>query len=111
MEKFDILIKMIEQVNNENGALEHLTNYDMDFVDDYLGHMELMTVLNMAQYGDFNTNDDYFKFNGYGNLESINHNAYVDEVMDYETEIVQNYVYNFGVDDDLYLEYLELEEN
>lgn len=54
-----------------------------------------------------NTEDNDFIQWEYQFLED--ENEYDQEMLDYETEIVQNYVYLFG-ESDLYLDYLELEK-
>ena len=46
--------------------------YPMDELDKLLGGMLPSEILMASYYGYFNPNDDYFKFNGLGNLVSTN---------------------------------------
>lgn len=46
--------------------------YPMDELDEQLGRMSPSEILRASFYGDINPNDDYFKFNGRGNLASTN---------------------------------------
>lgn len=52
--------------------------YDMDMIDEMFSDYSPMDILQRAFYGDFNPSHDYFKFNGYANLESSD---YVDELI------------------------------
>ena len=44
--------------------------YSMDEFDELLRYECPSRIANMVQYGEFNGNDDWFMFNGYGNLKS-----------------------------------------
>lgn len=46
--------------------------YSMDEIDEVLREMPASEILRASFYGDINPNDDYFKFNGRGNLASTN---------------------------------------
>lgn len=45
---------------------------DMSLFDDLFGDMSPLDIVRRVQYGDFRPDDDYFAFNGYGNLVSFN---------------------------------------
>ncbi len=53
--------------------------YNMDELEEVLHDESPVTIAKMIQYGDFNINDDYFTFNGYGNLKSFNHYEFMSE--------------------------------
>ncbi len=46
--------------------------YSMDELDELLCNDSPLHIAEMACYGDFNPNDEFFNFNGYGNLNSFN---------------------------------------
>ena len=61
---------------------------DMEMFDDVLQGFEPSRVAFMVRFGSFNPNDNWFTFDGYGNLESIENAAewledYVDDMADY----------------------------
>jgi hypothetical protein len=45
---------------------------DMSLFDDLFGDMSPLAIVRRVKYGDFRPDDDYFAFNGYGNLVSFN---------------------------------------
>ena len=45
---------------------------NMELFDDLFGDMSPLDIVRRVQYGDFRPDDDYFGFNGYGNLVSFN---------------------------------------
>lgn len=46
--------------------------YSMDEIDEVLSGMNASEILRASYYGNFNPNDDYFKYNALGNLVSTN---------------------------------------
>ncbi len=65
--------------------------FDMDRIDEVLGNESPRDILNMAFYGDFNINHDYFQFDGYGNLKSfydidVDDHIYPDEIAEWIVE-------------------------
>ena len=44
--------------------------YDMDSFEEYIGEIEPMRLVNMVYYGGFNPTDNYWWFDGNGNLAS-----------------------------------------
>ena len=44
--------------------------YDMDSLEEYIGEIEPMRLVNMVYYGGFNPTDKYWWFDGNGNLVS-----------------------------------------
>ena len=98
---------IVGQLNGLNGSFETYTLYNMDDFDTI---MEGYTPTELAQrifFGDFNINDDYFYFNGYANLESINEwemQGYFEPIID---EIVDSMLYNY---DDIYIDDADLND-
>lgn len=96
---------IVWQLNSLNGSFENYVLYNMEDFDEM---MEGYTPTEIAQrifFGDFNPNNSYFYFNGYGNLESINEDEMeshfsilIDELVD---EILYNYSELYIRDDEL----------
>ena len=109
MLKSDMYLTMdiVSQLNSLNGSFETYVLYNMDDFDEM---MEGYTPTELAQrifFGDFNINDDYFFFNGYANLESINEwemQGHFEPIID---EIVDSMLYNY---DDIYIDDADLND-
>ena len=109
MLKSDMYLTMdiVSQLNSLNGSFETYVLYNMDDFDEM---MEGYTPTELAQrifFGDFNINDDYFYFNGYANLESINEwemQGHFEPIID---EIVDSMLYNY---DDIYIDDADLND-
>lgn len=83
---------MAGYVNSYNGGFEYLVSYDMDSLDEILYGIETRDLIQMVQYGDFNIHDAYFRFNGYGNLESLSDYEYKQDILENEYDIVSEYI-------------------
>ena len=68
----DDLAVLLQHMNAYDGCFEESTYYDMDEFDEFLDGRTPLEIARMIFFGNFNPNDDYFRFNGYGNLESAN---------------------------------------
>lgn len=82
------------QINSYNGSLEEIDVYAMYEFNDIIRWHELdaMELIDKVQYGDFNTNDDYFKFDGLDNLISYSEYEYEELVKENIAEIVGRYI-------------------
>ena len=102
-----LTMDIVGQLNGLNGSFETYVLYNMDDFDEM---MEGYTPTELAQrifFGDFNPNDDYFFFNGYANLESINEwemQGHFEPIID---EIVDSMLYNY---DDIYIDDADLND-
>ena len=87
----DLLTEVCEELDSWDGFLGDDRCYSMDEIDEILGDRKPSEILNMVS-SDFNYNDDYFYFNGYGNLESCNYKE--DRYLDVFTheEILDTYL-------------------
>ena len=70
----DLAVEICEELDSWDGFLGDDRCYSMDEIDDLLYGKKPSEILNMVS-SDFNYNDDYFYFNGYGNLESCDDKA------------------------------------
>lgn len=78
--RWNELVKVLERVDenkliwawNEAMAEDNPDEmiYSMDEFNEILREEQPSGIVCMIQYGDFNINDDWFMFNGYGNLKS-----------------------------------------
>ena len=65
------LFEIVSQINSYDSSLQHLEFLDMEDLDMYLDGLTPTDIANKIFFGDFNPNNEYFKFNGYENLESF----------------------------------------
>ncbi len=72
LDNMEELKDVVREVNGWNDALDHLDYQynDEDFFNIYFEGRP-MEAVRAVFYGDYNYNDDYVKFNGYGNLVSL----------------------------------------
>ena len=83
------IVKVVSDINSWNDQLDWLDFISMDFFDEYMEGLEPSLIANRIFYGDFNPNDEYFIFNGSGNLESYDEweankecEKYIDDIID-----------------------------
>ncbi len=100
-------INAIEELDNYSGYLGDDRFYPMDELDELVSNSSPLEIIELAFYGydstnsereEFNPNRAYFRFNGYGNLES-------NDFLDYSDHL-NNYFIDALIDDycDLYLD-------
>lgn len=82
---------MASEVNGWDGSLEHLEYYEMDQFNDFMHGHEPEFIAHRIYFGDFNPMDDYFSFDGYGNLISLSSFDLDGELSDNVVEIVERY--------------------
>ena len=102
-----LTMDIVGQLNSLNGSFETYTLYNMC---DFDVMMEGYTATELAEriyFGDFNPNDDYFYFNSYANLESINEWEMSDHFEMIIDEIIDSMLYHY---DDLYIDNNELND-
>lgn len=73
--------------------------YDIDLFDEIMQGLDPYTIACRVAYGDFNGGYEYFRFNGYGNIESIckyDVERFIDinEIVDYILENDEDMGYN-----------------
>ena len=98
----DVLIDMVQELNGWNGCLDWLEFFE-----------NKLDAVRATFYGDYRYNDDYVRFNGYGNLESFSEYDMIEEIKDSIDEIVENlieYKDNICISDGNLEELLEEEE-
>lgn len=82
------LRNLVYDVNCYDGQLNWLVWEDMDCLDEFLGSFTPTEIAQMIYYGDFRICDNYFQFNGYGNLVSCNGYDWDKQLGEYTDDIV-----------------------
>ena len=85
---------IVAQANSWDGSLEELAVYDMSEFDDIIETIDLSPteLICKVQYGDFNTNDDYFALDSLENLVSYQEYEYEELIRENIAEIVEIYI-------------------
>ena len=114
----DTLKDVVSELNAWNACLDYLDVYsnDEEFFNMFFEGSPA-EVARAIYYGDYNYNDEYVKFNGYGNLESFNEYEYEELLEENVEEITENLIkyaeyISIGNEelDDLLSQYFEVEE-
>ena len=103
LDNMDVTGYMVREINAWGGRLEHLEYFDMEELDLVLEGYTPSEVANRIFYGSFNPNDEYFRFNAYGNLESANEWDIEEEYRDNISEIasyIVEYKDNIDINDE-----------
>ena len=115
---FNTLEDVVRELNSWNACLNYLEVYENDeeFFDMFF-EGKPAELARAIYYGDFNYNDEYIKFNGYGNLETFSEYDYEELLEENIEEITENlieYAEYISIDseelDDLLAQYFEVEE-
>lgn len=93
-----LLMDAVQTINSYNGALEEFDVFDFDSINDYLHGVEPIEIMRMVKFGDVHWTDEYLRFNGYGNLESISEYSLIREMKDEIDEIVYQLIENIRED-------------
>lgn len=94
----DDLAYLIAYINSYDGSFEESTYYDMEEFDEFMSNYKPMELAQMIHFGDFNPNDDYFRFDGYGNLVSLDWQDIVDDAESLESDIINHLVNYYSGD-------------
>lgn len=109
---------VVRELDGWNNCLDYLIVYENDeeFFDIFFANNPA-EVARAIYYGDFNYNDEYIKFNGYGNLETLSEYDYEELLKENVEEVIDcliKYVEHISIDneelDDLLSQYFEDEE-
>lgn len=101
METTDLIQLHNEYCDAVNGYDNHI--YHMDDLDLLCEGQDAHWIACRAIFGDFNANDDYIMFDGYGNFRTlndynVNNYIYAEDIADYITEN-NNPLYNDDIQD------------
>ena len=109
----ETLLDVVSELNSWNGCLENLEFWENDeeFFNTFFDNP--MEAIRATYYGNYNYNDDYVKFNGYGNIDSYSEYDRIEEIKDNIDDIVENlieYYYDIYINEELENLILELLE-
>ena len=94
----DDLAVLIQYMNAYDGSFEEAIYYDMDQFDEFMSDNTPMEIARMIHFGEFNPYDDYFRFDGYGNLESLDWQEICAEAKDLVDDILYHLVTSYSGD-------------
>ena len=109
----DVLLDVVSELNSWNICFENLDFWENneEFFNTFFDNP--MEAIRATYYGNYNYNDDYVKFNGYGNIDSYSEYERIEEIKDNINDIVDNlieYYYNIYINEELENLILELLE-
>lgn len=108
------LKSIVQEINSWNSSLDYLEFWenDEDFFNTFF-YKNPFEVAKATYYGAYRYCDEYVRFNGYGNLESFDEYALIEEMESYINDIVDSLIdcwENLYINDADLLELLEEEE-
>ena len=83
----DELLSLCKEIYSYDGSLDQFNIYNMDEFDEMLSGKTPTEIVNSIRYGGFASTDEYFRFNGYGNIESLSYADIEEELDSYLGEI------------------------
>ena len=92
------LVELLQHMNSYDGCFEDCVYYDMAEFDEFMSKYSPMEIAQLIWFGEFNPNYDYFRFNGYGNLESANWRDIEAEADDLKEDIIDHLVNYYSGD-------------
>lgn len=103
------LVAMVQEMSGYDGSFEELNVYENDdfFFDSFFSDNPAEAV-RAAYFGNYSFNDDYVRFDGYGNLESLSEYDYEIKLDNERDNIVDRYI-QMVLDGDIDNEWVELD--
>ena len=92
------LAELLQYIHAYDGSFEEAIYYDMDLFDEFMDGYTPSEIARMIHFGEFNPNDDYFRFDGYGNLESLDWQEISAEAEDLVDDILYHLVNYYSGD-------------
>ena len=95
----DDLAYLLQHINAYDENFDDAIYYDIDSFDEILDGYTPLEIAQMIFYGgEFNPNDDYFRFDAYDHLESANWGDVVDVAEDLVDDIIGHLVNSYSGD-------------
>lgn len=90
---FQDILAIVYGINAEDMSLEHIgfMNNDEEFFNVFF-EGDVMEAVRAISFGDYNYQDDYVLFNGYGNIDSYNDFEVMNEFIEYKEEIADRII-------------------
>lgn len=97
LENVDELQQIANEIHSYSGDLEHLQFWENDeeFFETFFSHNP-MEAVRASFYGDYRYADPYVRFDGYGNLESLEEYQIENELKNNVDEIIDLMIENKG---------------
>ena len=93
------LVELLQHMNGYDSCFDDCVYYDMAEFDEFMSDYSPMEIAQMIFFGDyFSPNDEYFRFNAYGNLESANWCDVEAEAEDLKDDIIDHLVNYYSGD-------------
>ena len=92
----DELVALMYYMNAYDGCFKDSVYYDMKSFNDFLSDYTPLEIAQTIFFGVFNPNDEYFRFNAYGNLESANWVDVEAEAEDLKDDIIDHLVNSYS---------------
>ena len=87
---YDNLAILVSECNSWNRSFEDLERFDTEYdLDMFAEGNNAYWLACRIHFGDFNPNDEYFNFDGLGNLQSFNEYEYNEMINDEKEEIIE----------------------
>lgn len=95
LENIETTNGIVQELNSWNGCLDHLQVFENDeeFFEMFFTE-DKMALVRAISFGEYNYNDEYVRFNGYGNLETLNEYQLEEELKESIEEIIDNLIEN-----------------
>lgn len=97
-EELNISIDMLSDYNEYLLENNDADNYIYDDLEEMLQGMSTMEVVRCTYFGKFNYCDDYYMFNGYGNVDSMT-DTEVERLMKNDTDFLKWYIEKYDLID------------
>lgn len=94
----DDLAQLLQHINAYGECFEEASYCDMDKFDEVMSIYTPMEIAQMIYFGEFNPNDEYYRFNAYGNLESADWPDVVADAEDLKDDIIDHLVNYYSGD-------------
>lgn len=93
LENIETTNGIVQELNSWNGCMDQLDvrENDEEFFQVYF-EGKPMEAVRAAVYGEYNYTDEYVRFNGYGNLESLTQWQLENEIKESIEEIIENLI-------------------
>lgn len=105
LENTNELVDVVQELVSWNGSLDQFDVYlnDEDFFDMFF-EGKPMEAVRASHYGEYNYMDEYVRFNGYGNLESLSKwdlEKEMEEDIDEIVDVLMENHHNISISEDL----------
>ena len=104
-DNFDMVFNLVNVLNSYDGSFSEIEYFynDEEFFNIFFG-INTMEAVRAVCFGDYRYADEFVKFNGYGNLVSVNQYEIIAEYSLYKEEIADKLI-DISDECDIYIDY------